>query len=149
MLKTLRIEWWKGLLHQIFMYMVVICGWILAIAICKVYPAAQDIGTMAGRVVSEPFWVPNILIALVGGNLLYRALPTRLASWVWVGPAVLLLCSIVSPHSVWGTSVWDTYFGQNCGADECFSELMITMPFYASVGYSLGALAGGPGNEFE
>jgi hypothetical protein len=37
-------------------------------------------------------------------------------------------------------STWDTYFGKNCTGSECLYELFLTMPFYAGIGYSVGAL---------
>jgi hypothetical protein len=37
-------------------------------------------------------------------------------------------------------SSWDTYFGSRCGGSECLYQFFLTIPLYAALAYSIGAL---------
>ena len=80
-------------------------------------------------------------------------LQRRSMLWVWVLPFMFLCYAIVniptiSPpllsmllHSGVTHSQLSHYFGRGCQLkDRCMDQLLITMPFYASGAYSIGAL---------
>lgn len=69
--------------------------------------------------------------------------------WIWVVPSAILayafvitnLNSSVLFHHDSIQERLSYYFGWGCKPREhCIAQLLITMPFYASVAYSLGAL---------
>jgi hypothetical protein len=41
-----------------------------------------------------------------------------------------------------GGSVWNNFFGSDCGSSECLTEYRVTAPFYTSIAYSFGLLLG-------
>src|SRR3954454_23894141 len=70
--------------------------------------------------------------------------------WVWVLPLAVLCFALIAFNPEW-TSVLarpstvgsrlSHYFGWGCQPRaHCLDQLVITMPFYSSVAYSLGAL---------
>jgi hypothetical protein len=102
-------------------------------------------------IVSElPYFPVQIIFALILGWLLGRALRHRSILWVWVLPLAILCYSLVTASVLIPTSVlarpgvlqstFSHYFGWGCRpADHCLDQLLITMPFYSSLVYSLGA----------
>jgi hypothetical protein len=101
-------------------------------------------------IVSEsPYFPIQIIFAVILGWLLGRVLRHRSMVWVWVLPLAILCYSVASnvlnPTSVLtspgvGQSWFSHYFGWGCRpADHCLDQLVITMPFYSSLAYSLGA----------
>jgi hypothetical protein len=103
--------------------------------------------------VSElPYFPVQIIFALILGWLLGRALRHRLMVWVWVLPFAILGYSVLTATVVipdWtsvlarpgvGQSWFSHYFGWGCQpAAHCLDQLLITMPFYSSLAYSMGA----------
>ena len=102
-------------------------------------------------IVSElPYFPVQIIFAFLLGWLLGRALRHRSMVWVWVLPLAILCYSVATarvliPTSVFaspggGQSRFSHYFGWGCRPeDHCLDQLLITMPFYSCVAYSLGA----------
>ncbi len=102
-------------------------------------------------IVSElPYFPVQIIFAFILGWLLGRALRHRSIVWVWVLPLAILCYSLVTASVLIPTSVLTRpgvlqsrlsyYLGWGCRpADHCFDQLLITMPFYSSLAYSLGA----------
>lgn len=102
-------------------------------------------------IVSEkPYFPVQITFALILGWLLGRALHHRSMVWVWVLPLAILCYSVATARVLIPTSVlaspgigqsrFSHYFGWGCRpADHCLDQLLITMPFYSSLAYSLGA----------
>jgi hypothetical protein len=97
----------------------------------------------------NPFYPVQIVAGLYFGWLLGRRFQHKAMLWIWVLPlAILSYFLIVTP--VWtsvlaGTSTIGVrlshYFGWGCQPRaRCLDQLVVTMPFYASVAYSLGAL---------
>ena len=95
-----------------------------------------------------PYFPVQIVFALILGWLLGRALRQRSIVWVWVVPLVILCYSVATyrilvPTSVLasvGQSRFSHYFGWGCRPENhCLDQLLITMPFYACLVYSLGA----------
>jgi hypothetical protein len=101
----------------------------------------------------NPYYPAQITIGLYLGWILGRRLKHRSMVWVWIIPlAILCYAVLTTPILVpeW-TSVlaqpsirrsrFSYYFGWGCRpADHCLDQLVITMPFYSSVAYSLGAV---------
>jgi len=102
-------------------------------------------------IVSEsPYFPVQIIFALILGWLLGRVLRHRSMVWVWVLPLTILCYSVATSRVLVPTSVFASpgagqswlshYFGWGCRpADHCLDQLLITMPFYSSLAYSLGA----------
>jgi hypothetical protein len=99
-----------------------------------------------------PFFPIQILLGLLAGWFVWKHFKHRVMLWVWVLP-LLILCvafvwvSTLTPGltSIWleagvGQSRLSHYFGWGCRAKySCYDQLEITMPFYVSLAYSLGA----------
>jgi hypothetical protein len=102
-------------------------------------------------IVSEkPYFPVQIIFGLVIGWLVGRALRHRSMVWVWVLPLAILCYSLVTARVLIPTSVFarpgvfqsrfSHYFGWGCRpAAHCLDQLLITMPFYSSLAYSMGA----------
>ena len=94
-------------------------------------------------------WQPGFLASLATyiaagialGYLVNGSFPSRLAIWVWV-PVFLWLLVLMgdyaSPVVAW-REIWTNFFTNRCDSSECLYELLGTLPFFGSVGYSLGA----------
>jgi hypothetical protein len=100
----------------------------------------------------NPFYPVQIVAGLYFGWLLGRRLQHRCMLWIWIFPLAILAYAfaatpLVSPYAsvlLRPDSVQarvSFYFGWGCQPRErCIDQLLITMPFYASVAYSFGAL---------
>lgn len=100
----------------------------------------------------NPFYPVQILAGLCIGWLLSRRLHHRSMLWIWILPlSILVYVLVAEPAFLPWTSMLarpgtiqsrlSYYFGWGCRPQErCLDQLAITMPFYASVAYSLGAL---------
>jgi len=96
-----------------------------------------------------PFFPVQIALGLYSGWLLGRRLKHRSMLWVWILPGLVLSYALVAVPTLTPalTSVLDQsggplshYFGWGCQPkNRCLDQLLITMPFYAAVAYSLGA----------
>ena len=130
------------LVHLPSPYAAALLGVILSAVILVIYPPAGEQNTIAGRLTGEPVWIPEIAAGLWLGYFVYRRVPSRLAFFTWLTPAFFLFFSALSWQRGMAQydSTFDTYFGTGCGGSECLYELFLTMPFYTSVGYTLGAL---------
>lgn len=101
--------------------------------------------------VSEKSYFPvQIIFGLILGWLVGRALRHRSMVWVWVLPLAILCYSLVTATVLNPTSVlarpgviqsrFSHYFASGCRpAEHCLDQLLITMPFYSSLAYSMGA----------
>jgi hypothetical protein len=100
----------------------------------------------------NPYYPVQIAVGLYLGWVLGRRFQHRSMLWVWILPlAILCYAFFATPILIpeW-TSVLarprtpvsrlSYYFGWGCQPTiHCLDQLMITMPFYSSVAYSLGA----------
>jgi hypothetical protein len=104
-----------------------------------------------------PFFPVQIGLGLSLGWMLARRLKQRSMQWVWILPGFFLFYCIAAVPTL---GVWPArslamqialesqnpfwhYFGWGCRPkDRCIDQLLITMPFYASVAYSIGARLG-------
>jgi hypothetical protein len=100
----------------------------------------------------NPFYPVQIVVGLCFGWMLGRRFNHRSMLWIWILPLAILVYAFAATPSLnpRGSifSLPDTlqsrisyYFGWGCQPrGRCLDQLLITMPFYASVAYSLGAL---------
>jgi|HubBroStandDraft_4_1064222.scaffolds.fasta_scaffold04803_6 hypothetical protein len=112
----------------------------------------------ASILLTELHYFPmQIILALWTGWSFGRRFQHRAMLWVWVLP-LLLLCYAVAaiptltPNMAFTSVIMQAtgnhsslshYFGSGCRVENlCLDQLIITMPFYVSVSYSLGALFG-------
>jgi hypothetical protein len=108
--------------------------------------------TFYSMVTGTPYFPVQIIFALLLGWLLGRALRHRSMVWVWVLPFAILCYSLLTATVLipeWtsvlarpdvGQSWFSHYFGRGCQpAAHCLDQLLITMPFYSSLAYSVGA----------
>jgi hypothetical protein len=118
-------------------------GFLGSFLVIAVFPSAGEQATLSGQIVAEPIWLPEVLMGILLGGIAYRRLPTKLAFYVGVPPAVLLFSSAWHWQQTMAIydSTWDTYFGKGCAGSECLYELLLTAPFYTSLAYTVGALA--------
>ena len=100
----------------------------------------------------NPFYPVQILTGLSFGWLLGRRFQNKAILWIWILPLAILAYAfaatpllspwasiLMRPESLRGRLSF--YFGWGCQPrDRCLDQLVITMPFYASVAYSAGAL---------
>jgi hypothetical protein len=100
----------------------------------------------------NPFYVVQIVTGVYLGWVLGRRLQHRFVVWVWVLPAAILSYALITVPTLipeW-TSVLarprtihsrlSYYFGWGCSPRvHCLDQLLITLPFYASAAYSIGA----------
>ena len=109
--------------------------------------------TLHWLLTENPFYPVQILTGFYFGWFLGRRFPHKSMLWVWILPFLILAYVFVAgpivspwasvllrPESLRGRL--DFYFGWGCQPrrDRCMDQLLFTMPFYASVTYSLGAL---------
>lgn len=90
--------------------------------------------------VGGPFYPIQISLGLAAGCTLFLWLNQRLMQYMWVLPSVILaICVIGSPASI-ADSV-NLYFWTGCNISSgCYQQLGVTLPFYTSAAYSIGAL---------
>jgi hypothetical protein len=103
-----------------------------------VYVGSLCVAAGSGPILA--FW--GALLGAFAGYFFFKKIPTRFAFWVWLVPGSLLAWNAwYWQHTgmVKYASIWDTYFGTNCGGSECLYQILFTAPFYTAVFYSLGA----------
>jgi len=99
-----------------------------------------------------PYYPVQIALAFYLGWVIWKRFPTRSARYVWVLPLLLLVFAVttritLSPRS---TSVlllprnepshFSHWFGWGCRpAAHCLDQLVLTLPLYVSLSYSVGA----------
>jgi hypothetical protein len=100
----------------------------------------------------NPFYPVQIVTGLYFGWLLGRRFHHRSMLWIWILPLAILIYAFAATPTVspWASilirpdtvqSRLSYYFGWGCQPRaRCLDQLLITMPFYASVAYSFGAL---------
>jgi len=130
-----------GWVHFVLPYFTLPLGilatWIIELS----YSPAGQQHIISGSVIETPLYVPEILAGLLAGWFLFEVWPSRTALLAWALPLAFLVWSASSWHetmAMWD-STWDTYFGRNCGGSECLYQVFLTVPFYASTAYSIGA----------
>jgi hypothetical protein len=99
-----------------------------------------------------PYFPVQIGLGFLWGWLLGRRFRHKSMVWVWILPAVLLTYVVaevrtITPDltSVLGQSAnpFSHYFGWGCQPkNRCLDQILITLPFYSAIAYSLGGWIG-------
>lgn len=132
----------KGWLHEILLYiphfLIATLG-ILVVSFLLGFMVAAVIGdTLADEFFAGPIYIVPVALGFVAGLVANRLMPTRLAFWVWIPPAVLLLWTVKVYEQAGGLgSVARDLFGTACGG--CEEQVMVVCPFYISLAYSVAA----------
>jgi uncharacterized membrane protein YgdD (TMEM256/DUF423 family) len=113
------------------------------------YPVRHYYPILTGN----PFFPVQISIALILGYLLSDCLGRRSMLWVWVLPFLVLSYAVISVPTISPQlastllqagvvqSRLSHYFGWGCRTqDRCLDQILVTMPFYTSAAFSIGAL---------
>jgi hypothetical protein len=131
------------LLHVACVYLGVVVSMILLAVLGLLVPPLGRVTNPIGRFINEPIWGLQAPIAIFIGYQISKRLPCKEAFVAWIVPGIFLLVSAWSWHLTTSQydSVWDTYFGKDCGGSECLYEGLLTVPFYAGIAYTLGAFA--------
>jgi hypothetical protein len=131
-----------NLFHLLAIYPAFLVGVLVSLPIVAILPVIGQQASVSGRLLEEPFWVPEIVAGFCAGWFFYKRLPSKIALLAWIAPAVFLSWSAWSWHKTASMydPTWDTYFGSHCGGSECLYQLLLTAPFYTSVAYSLAAV---------
>jgi hypothetical protein len=97
-----------------------------------------------------PYFPVQVLFGLILGWLIGSSLQHKSMLWVWVLPLTVLTYSFLSlPMSVLEatsflsrmSAKFSHFFGWGCRpVQHCLDQVLFTLPFYSSLGYSLGAL---------
>jgi hypothetical protein len=103
----------------------------------------------------NPYFPVQITLGLMLGLMVGSCARRPSMLWIWVLPLLLLCYAVaeiptISPllssmllQSGATHSRLSHYFGWGCQPrDRCIDQLLVTMPFYASVAFSVGALSG-------
>jgi hypothetical protein len=97
-----------------------------------------------------PYFPIQIAIGAGLGWTLYRRFRHLSMLWVWIVPFSILSYAVVALPTFSDTSIFNKagglqsslshYFGWGCQPrDRCFDQILITLPTYSAVAYSLGA----------
>jgi hypothetical protein len=143
----------------------VIALWVVVVSAPTLTASALNFLRMFGRpqhpttayswlLSGNPYFPAQIALGLLLGWLLGRSLADKSMTWVWVFPAVLLGYALIAVPTVIprfvlpafqagvGQSRWVHYFGWGCQVGNyCLDQTSFTRPFYASLAYSVAALA--------
>ena len=97
----------------------------------------------------NPYYPIQIALGLYLGWKLSCRLRHKSMVWIWMVPLVILFYSVVTftperksvlEHPRPGQTRLSHYFGWGCQpTTHCLDQLLVTMPFYVSVAYSVGA----------
>jgi hypothetical protein len=120
---------------------------VVALISAVVTPNTSN-GDFIDHVVDQPFFTwadrSNLVYVIAGfvlGGVSFRFFRTKSAAWVWVLPSVVLVWNIFTwkngGYLPYWPDVWNNYFSSGAG----LYQLLVTVPFYTSVAYSLGWLA--------
>ena len=134
------------------LYSIVVVTAVLVLAFVLVLGTmlvSHSAGRLAMIPFSRPFYVGQIVVALLGGVLAGSRIRPDLAKWVWLLPSISLLIMFIfivySAHSTAqvGTAqnLWSRFYTSACANPNiaCPQETFGICPFFSSVAYSIGA----------
>jgi hypothetical protein len=91
-----------------------------------------------------PYFPVQIVVALLLGWVLSDLLVHKSMSWIWVLPYGWLILAFARLPDVAALSFQGRlsyFFGRGCRIEDyCTDQLVITLPFYTSLAYSIGAV---------
>ena len=90
-----------------------------------------------------PYFPIHVIVALLLGWILADLFGHQSMRWIWVGPYAWLVFAFTRLPTVLGLSIQERlshFFGHGCHLENyCADQLLVTLPFYAAVAYSIGA----------
>jgi len=99
-----------------------------------------------------PYFPVQIGLGFLWGCLIGFRFKDKSMVWVWIVPALVLIYVVaavrtITPDltSVLGQSAnpFSHYFGRGCQPkNRCLDQILVTMPFYSAVAYSIGGWLG-------
>jgi hypothetical protein len=98
-----------------------------------------------------PGYALPVVLAAIAGYFSYVRFKGDYRSWVWIVPTVYLVTKIIlwAPSSVLSDHSWGTTLAHFfVGTPPHYPERNVTIPFYTSLSYTLGALLDA-GNVFR
>jgi len=102
-------------------------------------------------VANGPYYALPVVLAALAGYFSYIRFKGNYRFWVWIVPTVYLATKIIlwAPSSVLGDYSWGTTLAHFfVGTPPHYPEGNVTIPFYTSLSYTLGALLDA-GNVFR
>jgi hypothetical protein len=143
------------LMHQflatfgVLVWALVLTSFVLGIP--RIWGRFFFMSDVRGALTAAPNYTVQIIVGLLWGWLVWTGLQHRAMLWVWVFPLITLVLGMLD-NSTRTSSVFpgavisnirpmlSRFFGSGCRTeDHCFSQIGMTLPFYASVSYALGA----------
>jgi hypothetical protein len=116
------------------------------------YPGLFTSSNASRLLTGLPYFPSQVILGLWSGWSLRRRFRHRSMVWVWILPLVVLSYAVIAVPTMTpgqvppsfqagiGQSRLEHYFGHGCRIEErCTDQLGITMPFYVSLSYALGA----------
>ncbi|HXQ25725.1 MAG TPA: hypothetical protein VN822_04890 [Candidatus Acidoferrales bacterium] len=113
------------------------------------FPMAYTYWILTGT----PYFPVQILLGLLLGWLIGRHFQHRVMTWIWIIPLIYLLYAFIAVPTFTpnltppdfqagvGESRLSHYFGWGCQpVNHCMDQTTVTLPFYISLSYCLGAL---------
>jgi hypothetical protein len=96
--------------------------------------------TLASYTLTEiPGFPVQIVMGVMLGFVMGRRGRSRMIYWTWIVPLLCLLIAMAFAPST-SRPLLDHFFRDGCGpADGCIDQTALTLPFFASVAYSVGA----------
>jgi hypothetical protein len=99
-----------------------------------------------------PYFPVQISLGFFWGWFIGRRFKHKSMVWVWIFPGLVLAYVVVAVRtitpnltSVLGQSAnpFSHYFGWGCQPkNRCLDQILVTMPFYSAIAYSIGGLLG-------
>jgi hypothetical protein len=120
-------------------------GAVMAVLLFVIWSAASPqhshLRFVQARLVQRPFLFQLLSAILLGWLAAPRLRAVHLAKWAWVVPSAALLVHVIAWKAnagLSGESVCSHFFGQ-CPRLYCEDQFSVTLPFFASVVYSIAA----------
>jgi hypothetical protein len=135
----------------------ILAGYLLVYVfdVLRLLGKAYSMKIYSHMMTGTPYYPIQIGVALVLGCLVSRRTRHRAMLWVWIIPSAYLTYALIAIPTLvpqWippayqagvGESRFKHYFGWGCGNEHpCFDQNAVTVLFYISAAYSLGALLG-------
>lgn len=99
---------------------------------------------VAGALTGMPYFPVQIVVALLLGWLVSDLFGHESMIWIWVLPYACLVYDFARLPAVLGLTFqarFSYFFGWGCRPENhCIDQTGVTLPFYAAVAYSIGAL---------
>jgi hypothetical protein len=101
------------------------------------------------KIADAPYFILPILLAFVFGFWKRKRFRSSAAYFLWLIPDISLISTFLSLHTMptyselgrW-QNAWKSLFAKSCGETDCYYQYFVTAPFYTSVAYTLGWIAG-------